>query len=350
MGLPQPALGASTANFDIVAKYHALLADDLGMTMPIAAIQALVAALSTHDTSTTTETMTLLAAYTDKLKTGVPNQISLSAGTDLFQRFLSHSIKPGADADFAAVVRHMLSNGQLFAERAKAARAKIASRGKHCIRDGRTILTKGASRCVQGFLEDAARANIRFRVIYVLSSLNDTKGIDMVTSLRTHGIPVATIPDAAVAYTMHKVDMVFVGAEGVLQDGGIVSQLGTHQLALLANIRNKEFFVFAESHKFVRLFPLGQFDLPIEQKAIRFYADDDDKAVEAWGSRSSSQPTEDLHPQLREEIEQRERLWASGAVENAVDYTPGKLISTIVTEGGMMTPSAVAEELFKIWL
>ncbi|KAK7543236.1 putative translation initiation factor eIF-2B alpha subunit [Phyllosticta citricarpa] len=348
--VPQPPLGASAANFDIVAKYRTLLADDPNMTMPIAAIQALVAALSTHDTSTTTETMTLLAAYTDKLKAGVPNQISLSSGTDLFQRFLTHSIKSGADADFAAVLRHLLSNGQLFAERAKAARAKIASHGKVAIRDGQTILTKGASRCVQGVLEVAARANIRFRVIYVLSSLNDTNGTDMVISLRTHGIPVATVPDAAIAYNMHKVDKVFVGAEGVLQDGGIVSQMGTHQLALLAQIKDKEFFVFAESHKFVRLYPLGQFDLPIEQKATRFYADEDDEAVETWGSRNSSQAPEELHPQLREEIERRERLWAAGAIDNAVDYTPGKLISAIGTETGMLTPSAVADELYKIWL
>ena len=35
--------------------------------------------------------------------------------------------------------------------------------------------------------------------------------------------------------------------------------------------------------------------------------------------------------------------------EEAVDYTPPYLISGIITESGVLLPSAVSEELIKIW-
>ncbi|KAK5041051.1 translation initiation factor eIF-2B subunit alpha, partial [Cryomyces antarcticus] len=66
------------------------------------------------------------------------------------------------------------------------------------------------------------------------------------------------------------VDMVIVGAEGVVENGGIISRLGTYQMGMLAKSARKPFYVVAESHKFVRLYPLSQYDLPIEQRVVDF--------------------------------------------------------------------------------
>ena len=71
--------------------------------------------------------------------------------------------------------------------------------------------------------------------------------------------------------------MVIVGAEGVVENGGIISRLGTYQMGLLAKSKGKPFYVVAESHKFVRLFPLSQFDLPIEQRVLDFQVADNPK-------------------------------------------------------------------------
>ncbi len=38
-----------------------------------------------------------------------------------------------------------------------------------------------------------------------------------------------------------------------------------------------------------------------------------------------------------------------GAQQDAVDFTPPDLISALITESGVLTPSAVSEELIKIW-
>jgi translation initiation factor eIF-2B subunit alpha len=101
----------------------------------------------------------------------------------------------------------------------------------------------------------------------------------VVTSLRAKGVPVATISEGAVAYAMGKVDLVIVGAEGVVENGGIISRLGTYQIGLLAKAAGRPFYVVAESHKFVRLYPLGQYDLPIEQKVIEFKTTDEEEKL-----------------------------------------------------------------------
>lgn len=286
--IPQPLIANMSTEtekgpapeFDIVATYRGILEDDPELTMPVAAIEALVEAIAQSSVSTVAETLALLERHTAALKASIANPISLSAGTDLFQRYLittlnrPASLNLGPDDDFRAIRNHLLSNGKLFVERAKQSREKIASFGKHFIRDGATVLTNGGSRVVGALLRRAAESStIRFKVIHVIpdaSSSDSKEGLQTVADLRANQIPVAAIPDSAVAYSLGKVDMVIVGAEGVVENGGIISRMGTYQMGLLAKSKGKPFYVVAESHKFVRLYPLSQFDLPVEQKMLDF--------------------------------------------------------------------------------
>lgn len=71
----------------------------------------------------------------------------------------------------------------------------------------------------------------------------------MAKELENVGIPVTLIPDAGVAYMMEKVHMVLVGAEGVVESGGIINMLGTYQTALVARSMDKPVYVAAESFK-----------------------------------------------------------------------------------------------------
>lgn len=84
----------------------------------------------------------------------------------------------------------------------------------------------------------------------------------MAEKLQVKGIPVTVIPDAAVGYVMERVDLVMVGAEAVVESGGIINTIGTYQMGVLAKAANKPFYAVAESFKFVRMFPLRQADLP----------------------------------------------------------------------------------------
>ena len=44
-------------------------------------------------------------------------------------------------------------------------------------------------------------------------------------------------------------DLVLLGAEGVVENGGVINKLGTYQIALAAAAHNTPFYVAAESYK-----------------------------------------------------------------------------------------------------
>ncbi|OJD13341.1 hypothetical protein AJ78_06199 [Emergomyces pasteurianus Ep9510] len=371
----------SSKPFDIVTTYNDLLRSDPDLTMPIAAIEALVLLLTHSPSSTISETLDLLETHTTHLKRSIANPIALSAGTDLFQRYLITTLQRpgqlGPAGDFNAIRAHLLANGRLFIKRAKESRDRIAAFGRGFVRDGSTVLTNGGSRVVSALLRKAAEEQretgtpaARFRVIYVVpnshnmdgndngnSSRSDLEGMDTVTALRSKGVPVATIPESAVAYALGMVDMVIVGAEGVVENGGIISRLGTYQIGLLAKAEGKPFYVVAESHKFVRLYPLSQYDLPINQQVIDFKTDQNcEPAGKTTNGRTESQLPE--HSTKEQTIQFKAVLSGEtlAPLENrrpikrdAVDFTPPHLISALITEGGVLTPSAVSEELIKIW-
>ncbi|KAI0161670.1 nagb/rpia/CoA transferase-like protein [Hypoxylon sp. FL1284] len=329
------------ASFDIVAAYHKFLAEDPELTMPVAAIEALIEALSRSSAKTVFETMDLIKTQSAKLQGGVRNPIALTHGTELFQQYLLLSLKQpapdgketSAHANFEVVRQHLMSNGRLFADRARQARELIASAGRPYVRDGEAVLTHGASRVVRTLLVRAAELapgdrRRNFRVVLVVG---DAPGAAaecnrvIVAPLRAKGIPVATVPESAAAYAMsklHLIKMVIVGAEAVSACGGVVSCMGTYQLALLAKQLNKPFFVATEQHKFGKTFPLNSFDLGFEQGMLDFRVSPSKAGVDG-------------------------RLGALPRIADPVDYTPPDLITAFLTDNGVMTPSAVAKQIIE---
>jgi translation initiation factor eIF-2B subunit alpha len=130
-------------------------------------------------------------------------------------------------------------------------------------------------------------------------------------------IPVTVILDLAIGYAIERADMVLVGAEAVVENGGIISKLGTYTTALAARAHGVPLYVAAESYKFARLYPLGQRDLPLERKPL------------------------DFGPLLP----------AGTTVENpSRDYTPPEYIALLFTDLGALTPAAVSDELIQLYV
>lgn len=223
--------------------------------------------------TTVYETLETVKLHSDRLKASVANPVPLTAGTDLFLQYLVSSLKQ-QDRSFDAVRQHLLRNGRLFAERAIAARKGVAETGWRFVGEGKCILTHGASRAVTGLLERAARVLAgKFRVVYVRDETRARESDRVVAQLRAMAIPVAEVPEAAIAHVLgllRQVHMVFVGAEAVTQNGGIISRMGTYQIAQLASAAKIPFCVAAETHKFVRKFPLDQRDIGFEQRVLDF--------------------------------------------------------------------------------
>lgn len=260
----------------IVKTYRDLLVSDPDLTKPVAAIESLIVLLNTVPSTTVFETLDTVKFHSDRLKASVANPVPLTAGTDLFLQYLVSSLKQ-QDGSFDAVRQHLLRNGRLFARRAIAARNGVAEAGWRFVREGKCVLTHGASRSVTGLLERATRnGEGKFRVVYVRDESRAEESDAVVSGLRSHGIPVAEIPEAGVAHVMgllRQVHMVFVGAEAVTQNGGIISRIGTFQIAQLAKKANIPFYVAAETHKFVRKFPLDQRDIGFKQEVLDFSVD-----------------------------------------------------------------------------
>ncbi len=111
---------------------------------------------------------------------------------------------------------------------------------------------------------------------------------------------------------MDKVDFVLVGSEAVVESGGLINYVGSHQMAIIAKAANKPFYALAErylveqlndtvaivpdllvalfSYKFHRLFPLSQYDLPTHNPNIlSFPAPTARSAVVEGASSTNSQ-------------------------------------------------------------
>ena len=88
----------------------------------------------------------------------------------------------------------------------------------------------------------------------------------MCNELEKANIECTLILDSAIGYVMESVDIVLVGAEGVVESGGIINRIGTFTTAMCAREMKKSFYVLTESFKFSRLYPLNQKDLPHDFK------------------------------------------------------------------------------------
>ena len=152
------------------------------------------------------------------LKLGIHNSISLSAGCDLFLRYCVRSLSQSITS-LPRLTSHLLSNARLFVSRAKESRERIAELGAQFITDKCTVLTHSHSRVVMAILLEAVKRHIRFKVI-----VTEGWGGELTASeLRSKGVPVAVIKEGAVGYAMSEADMVLLGAEGVVENGGVVS-------------------------------------------------------------------------------------------------------------------------------
>lgn len=78
--------------FDVVAKYQQLLDNDEDITMPIAAIEALVALLSHLEGTTISEFMDKIQRGIATLKSNVDNSVAVAAGCDLFMKYVTRTL------------------------------------------------------------------------------------------------------------------------------------------------------------------------------------------------------------------------------------------------------------------
>eukprot|EP00560_Eucampia_antarctica_P002179 CAMPEP_0197840638 /NCGR_PEP_ID=MMETSP1437-20131217/45720_1 /TAXON_ID=49252 ORGANISM="Eucampia antarctica, Strain CCMP1452" /NCGR_SAMPLE_ID=MMETSP1437 /ASSEMBLY_ACC=CAM_ASM_001096 /LENGTH=394 /DNA_ID=CAMNT_0043450275 /DNA_START=256 /DNA_END=1440 /DNA_ORIENTATION=+ len=311
---------------------------------------------------------------------GGRSHIALASGCELFLRYVTRCFLELPD--FTACIAQVLERGERFAGISLAARDRIAQVGRSFIQDGQTVLTHGWSRVVASLLLKAskrkqfeiivlegrpdasgAKAAKIFAVkaskrkqfeIIVLEGRPDASGAKAAKIFADAGIPTTVVLDSAVGYVMERVDLVIVGAEGVVENGGIVNKIGTYATAIVARELGKPFYVAAESYKFARLFPLNQSDLPESMDAHTRLDFVDTASWNATGGlvgKKSDKDNIDDKEQQNSSVPGLVKLSESAIkVKNPkCDYTPAKYITLLLTDLGVLTPSAVSDELIRLY-
>ncbi|QHO45431.1 Translation initiation factor eIF-2B subunit alpha [Arachis hypogaea] len=213
----------------------------------VAAIRALAAVIRSSQASTMMQLEIELKKASDSLKAWDTTSISLTAGCDLFMRYVTRTSALEYE-DFNSAKSRLIERAEKFGEISYKSRKIIAMLSQEFIFDGCTILVHGFSRVVFEVLKLAAQNKKLFRV-FCTEGRPDRTGLRLSNELAKLDVPVKLVIDSAVAYTMDEVDMVFVGADGVVESGGIINMMGTYQIALVANSMNKPVYVAAESYK-----------------------------------------------------------------------------------------------------
>ena len=73
-------------------------------------------------------------------------------------------------------------------------------------------------------LVEAAKSSKRFHV-FITESYPGQSGLLMKEELMKHNITCTLVLDSAMGYVMESVDLVLVGAEGVVESGGIINKV-----------------------------------------------------------------------------------------------------------------------------
>jgi len=105
-------------------------------------------------------------------------------------------------------------------------------------------------------------------------------------------------------------------------------------MAIVAKALQKPFYVLVESYKFVRQFPLNQYDLIQGSSSNLRFVHDNIKGSDQFNASDSKPQGKDSQVDV---------------LQQTIDYTPPAYITLLFTDLGVLTPSAVSDELIKLY-
>src|SRR5258708_4154551 len=134
--------------------------------------------------------------------------------------------------------------------------------------------------------------------------------------LQRLGVPMTLITDSMAGHFMSrgKVDLVIVGADRIAANGDVANKIGTYSLAVLAREHGIPFYVAAPTST-VDLSLSSGIEIPIEERSAR-------EVTDIAGIRIAPNGVNAVHP--------------------AFDVTPGRFVTAIVTEHGILRPPYAA--------
>jgi len=222
-------------------------------------------------------------------------------------RYVTLGLKQEHDSDLSALKKIIATRADEFINNSKEAVKRIGEIGANRISDGDVILTHCNSECALSVIKTAFKKGKQIKVI-ATESRPVWQGRLTVRELLKEGIPTTLIIDSAVRHFMRDVDEVIVGADSISANGAVVNKIGTSTIALAAHEARVLFFVAAETYKFHPETLVGRL-VKIEER-------DPNEVVNLKS-----------FPELK-------------VLNPAFDVTPAEYVDLIITERGIIPPSA----------
>jgi translation initiation factor eIF-2B subunit delta len=184
----------------------------------------------------------------------------------------------------------------------------IAARTAKLIRDDMTVMTHSYSQTVLTALRSAWDAGTRFQVICT-ESRPVNEGVALAGELARQGISVTLIVDSAMGRFLPSAGLALVGADAICSEG-LVNKMGTSLLALAAREQETALYALCGSEKILP----GGYRLPEEPP------------------KDPAEVAGELPPNV--------------TVPNFYfDRTPFRLLTGVITEGGIMKPATLRRRL-----
>ncbi|SAM01586.1 hypothetical protein [Absidia glauca] len=308
-----------------MAYYEECLCEEKEPSISI--IRSLTEFVRRNSAPTMSEFMTNLSQVKTTLQEHTRKSVGMLAGHDLFMALFTHYAQEYTEAKKGAFEHfkgHVLNRTRVILHRLHQSQWEAAQLAAQFINDMGIVLVPVPCMAIMKMLDHAYRVeNKRFKVLMAEGG-PEGQGLRAVQELQALGIPCQVILDSAIGYIMDRVDVIYVGAQGVVENGGIINQVGTYQTALVAKTLGKPVYVIAESYKFVRMYPLNQYDLPsVTPEIVDFVS----------LTRYTTNPPLDLV-----------------SSNPSIDYTPPQYLTLLFTDLGVLTPSGVSDELIKLYL
>uniref|UniRef100_A0A3Q0KIJ4 Translation initiation factor eIF2B subunit alpha n=1 Tax=Schistosoma mansoni TaxID=6183 RepID=A0A3Q0KIJ4_SCHMA len=339
---------------DLVRRFKVLCERNPDKSEAVVAIEVLAQLHECSDVTTVQGLHDVMNAAIERMwKEGVSN-LSVISACELFQRFITLATLD--TVDFDECKRVLFERAQIFIRKVGSCRRKIAENFLNYIPNGSVIFLHSYSRVVLAALEYAASTQKRLHC-YVTTCAPSGLGAKMTKALAKLKVSCTLVPDNSLAYLMPQVDLVVLGAEAVVESGGILNMLGSSLMAMTASSFGRPVYVLAESFKFMRCYPLDQRHIPDEFK----WSYDHEcgslspSALLILGDGNNYLTQDENNCDFPE----MKTAWADVEAQRVpvieqkmprVDYTSPCYINYLITDLGVLTPSAVSDELIKLYL
>ena len=244
----------------------------------------------------------------EKLRSARPTAVSLPNGVNIVLASSKKSYNSGASS--GDIKEATIKAAEQFVHNSLDAYNKIGEYGGKRIRNGDTVITICNSEAAISILKKAHDMGKGIKII-CCETRPLFQGHKTAATLSKHGCDVTIIIDSAARRFIDKVDRAVCGADAVAVNGAVVNKIGTSQLAAVAHESRVKLMAAAETYKFYADTMYGELTEIEERDATEICSEEYLKA----------------YPNIK--------------IRNPVfDVTPPENIDVIVTEKGIIPPSA----------